>query len=274
MKQALLGAIVPLADLLEDGADTLRRYDLNCCQVNCWDDALMTRDNAERLLEKTQGIALVGLWAGWPGPKAWNFTEGPATLGLVPRDWRQRRLEALYKAAEFATWMGVTDVVTHIGFIPENPSTTEYLDFIACLRPLVQDYRAKGLCFGFETGQETPITLLRTIQDLGGEGLCINLDPANLLMYGKANPVDAVSIYGPYIHSVHVKDGLYPTNGQELGQEMPVGEGRVNFPALLPALYQYGFEGSYVIEREITGPQQGPDILKARDLIRSILATL
>lgn len=274
MKQALIGAIVPLKELLQDGADALRKYDLNCCQVNCWEPELMTQENARRLLEKTEGITLVGLWAGWPGPKAWNFTEGPATLGLVPRDFRDSRMQALKRAADFATWIGVTDVVTHIGFIPENPSTTEYLDFIACLRHVVQVFLDRGLCFGFETGQETPITLLRTIQDLGTEQLCINLDPANLLMYGKGNPIDAVSIYGKYIHSVHVKDGLYPTNGWDLGQETAVGDGRVHFPLLLPELYRQGFDGSYVIEREISGPQQGPDILRARDLIRSILATL
>lgn len=75
--------------------------------------------------------------------------------------------------------------------------------------------------FNFETGQETPITLLLTIQDIGLDNLGINLDPANLLMYGKGNPQDAVYMYGDYIRGVHIKDELYPTDGRRLGKETP-----------------------------------------------------
>jgi L-ribulose-5-phosphate 3-epimerase len=131
-----------------------------------------------------------------------------------------------------------------------------------------------GQAFWFETGQETPITLLRAIQDVGMDNLGINLDPANLLAYGKGNPVDALDILGPYVKGVHAKDGEYPTDPRELGAEKPLGEGRVDFPTLIAKLKALGYTGALTIEREITGPQQIADIKAGKVYLESILASL
>lgn len=156
----------------------------------------LTKENAEKLLEITKGkIKISSLWVGWPGPRVWDFIEGPATLGLVPKEFRYVRMEALKLGAKFAKEIGVKDIVTHVGFIPENPSTTEYLETVTTIKHVALEAQKLGIYFNFETGQETPITLLRTIEDVGLDNLGINLDPANLLMYGKANPVDAVDLY-------------------------------------------------------------------------------
>ena len=272
MKKILIGAIMSVSELLSGGAEQLRALGLNACQVKCWDDALYTTENVRLIREKTEGIALTSLWAGWPGPKVWDFMEGPQTLGLVPKVYRQQRLESLKRGMAFADALDIQDVVTHVGFIPENPGSEAYQDFIAWMQPLVEYFRSHDMHFGFETGQETPVTLLRTIQDLGGTpDLWINLDPANLLMYGKANPVDAVGIYGQYIRSVHVKDGCYPTQGDALGEEKPIGEGMVHFEKLISALKAQGYMGPYIIEREISGEEQIRDIARARDQLLALL---
>ena len=83
-----------------------------------------------------------------------------------------------------------------------------------------------------ETGQETPTTMSRMIRDVDMPNLAVGLDTANLILYGKANPVDAIDILGPHIRSIHAKDGLWPTNPNELGQEVLIGQGRVNFRAV------------------------------------------
>jgi L-ribulose-5-phosphate 3-epimerase len=127
----------------------------------------------------------------------------------------------------------------------------------------VEDCGERGLEFWFETGQETPVVLLRVIEDLGYDNLGINLDPANLLMYGKANPVDALDVFGQYVRGVHAKDGEYPTGGRQLGVEKPLGEGRVNFPVLIPKLKGLGYTSALTIEREISGPKQIADIKHA-----------
>jgi L-ribulose-5-phosphate 3-epimerase len=267
-----IGVIVSLDSVLVHGLAELRELGLSVCQLNGWDSTRYTESNAERVRE-TLGdqVTITSFWAGWPPPAVWNFVDGPLTLGLVPREYRAPRIEALKRGADFAKMLGLTDVTTHVGFIPENPATTEYREVVVAIREVAQYCQRLGLFFNFETGQETPITLLRTIEDVGLDNLGINLDPANLLLYGKANPVDAVDIYQKLIRGVHVKDGLYPTNGRDLGQETPLGEGRVNFPALLEKLQQYDYRGPLIIEREISGPQQKKDIIKAKELLLAIM---
>ena len=90
-----------------------------------------------------------------------------------------------------------------------------------------------GLEFWFETGQETPVTLLRTIEDIGLPNLGINLDTANIILYGKGNPVDALDVFGKYVRNLHIKDGVYPQNGHKLGHETPIGQGKVDFEKVI-----------------------------------------
>ena len=160
-----------------------------------------------------------------------------------------------------------------MGFIPEDPNTQTYLDTIAAVRTVALRCAENGQYFLFETGQETPVTLLRAITDVGLDNLGINLDPANLILYGKANPVDALGIIGKYVRDVHAKDGCYPTDGRTLGQETALGEGQVNFPALIQGLIALGYDGSITIEREISGEQQIADICKAKELLIACINT-
>ena len=71
---------------------------------------------------------------------------------------------------------------------------------------------------------------------------------------------------------VHAKDGDYPTNGRELGQERRLGDGMVNFPRLIAALKEVGYDGVLTIEREIEGDEQTRDILYARDMLNALIA--
>ena len=267
-----IGVIVSLESLLKNGIQEIQALGLETCQVNAWNPDIMTEENAHKLKDIIgDKIKIASLWVGWPGPKVWDFIDGPSTLGLVPKEFRYVRMEALKQGARFAKHLGVCDITTHVGFIPENPSTTEYRETVVAIIDVAAYCKTLGIYFNFETGQETPITLIRTIEDTGLDNLGINLDPANLLLYGKANPVDAVDIYQNLIRGVHVKDGRYPTNGRHLGQETAVGDGLVNFPLLLDRLIKYNYQGALIIEREISGPQQKEDIIKAKNVLLDIL---
>jgi len=125
--------------------------------------------------------------------------------------------------------------------------------------------------FCFETGQELPSTLKRTILDLKMDNLGINLDPANLVLYGMANPLDAAEIFGEYVKGLHAKDGLWPNRDEYLGKETALGEGRVRFELLIPRLKKKGFRGPVTIEREISGDRQIEDIKKAMCLLEPYL---
>ncbi len=267
-----LGIIVGLSNQPEEAIRRVAELGLPTCQVACWDASAITAALAEALRHAAAaaGVEITSIWAGWPGPRVWNFVDGPTTIGLVPREWRAIRIEALKRAADFARLAGAPSITTHVGFIPENPSDPEYAAVVVALREVAGYCRNLGREFWFETGQETPITLLRTIEDVGTDNLGINLDPANLLMYGKGNPSDAVDVFGHLVRGVHAKDGEYPTNGRDLGAERPLGEGRVNFPVLIPKLRARGFRGALTIEREISGPRQIEDIRQAIDRLRPL----
>jgi sugar phosphate isomerase/epimerase len=245
-------------------------------QLRCWSSADLTTEIADKALAamKEYGVSASAFWCGWDGLSSWNFYDGPLTLGLVPRDYRDARMKMLLKGAEIAHYMGITDVITHVGFIPENCYTTEYHELVAAFKYIARQLKERGQYFLFETGQETPVTLLRTIEDVGTGNLGINIDPANLLMYGKANPTDALDVFGKYVRGVHGKDGEYPTNGRHLGTEKPMGEGRVNFPVFIAKLKEIGYDGAITIEREIEGEEQIRDIINAKALLEGIFAEL
>lgn len=271
-----LGVVVSLEEGPEEALARVHALGLLTCQITCWRQELLNERMAQQVLAACaqHGVEITTVWTGLPGRPVWNFTEGPATIGLVPPQMRAERLAALKRGAEFARMLGVPSITTHVGFIPENPGDPLYPGVVEAVREVARYCGEHGQSFWFETGQETPITLLRAIQDVGLPNLGVNLDPANLLMYGKANPVDALDILGPYVRGVHAKDGEYPTDGRRLGVEKPLGQGRVNFPLLLARLKALSYDGALTIEREIKGPQQIEDIKQAKAYLEAILATL
>lgn len=261
-------------DISESFAE-LRENGFDNCQLVCWDlENNYTDEQAEKInnAKKKYGIEITTVWAGWSGPKVWDFYDGHETLGLLPEAYRAIRVNELMKGVEFAVKIGVGSITTHAGFIPENPHSPEYHGLIAAVRAVAQKAKELGIEFRFESGQETPVTLLRAINDVGTDNLGINLDPANLIVYGKANPRDALKIIGKYVKGVHAKDGKYPTDGKYLGEETPLGEGEVCFEQLIPMLKECGYDGALTIEREIEGEQQLIDIQNGKKFLEKIIS--
>ena len=250
-----LGLLIKL-DCKENVENLLKRVvDLGfkSCQISTYVPSLYTQETAD-LINKfcdKYGVKVSLWWAGWPGKCEWNFVGGPATVGLVPLAVRKERCEIMKRASDFCKLIGVDRIATHAGFIPEDMHDPLYISLIEALKDVAQYCKNNGQLFCFETGQETPVTLLRTIQDIGYDNVGINLDPANLIMYGKGNAVDSLSVLGKYLFGVHIKDGKYPTDGKELGIEVPIGQGDVNMPLLLKKIESLGFTGPLTIEIEL-----------------------
>jgi sugar phosphate isomerase/epimerase len=278
MAKLQIGVMAPLEHGPEKTLQNVRDFDLPTCQLVCWQRELFTGEIADCVAAAADehDVEITTLWVGTPGPHVWDFVRGPVSIGLVPPEYRAERIATLKEGVDFAVRIGAPSITTHVGFIPENLTNPLYADVLAALREVVGYCKERDVEFWFETGQETPVILLRVIEDLGAgeaglDNLGINLDPANLLMYGKANPVDALDVFGAYVRGVHAKDGEYPTNGRELGVEKPLGEGRVNFPVLIPKLKALGYTGALTIEREISGPQQIKDIKHAIKVLSALV---
>ena len=210
----------------------LHEQGFGSCELN-YSEKRFTKELAEQVkaASKKHRIRVTTL-VGVPGSKStWNFRQGPATIGLVPTDERSEKLDVYRKMIDFCVQAGIPAMHSHFGFIPEDPSSVQYKDFIEVMRGLATYAKERNVMIYFETGQETPITLIRAIRDIGTGNLFINCDLANLLMYGKSNSLDAVKLFGNLIKEFHAKDGKYPDPGNpyELGREVPI-YGRCRFP--------------------------------------------
>ena len=236
--------------------------------LNSFTDAYATRlcGALERL-----GLRATALFASGPGPQVYDFYQGPETIGLVPRATRAARVAAFKQASDFAKQCGIPAFETHCGFIPENPNDPLYQETVAAIREVAGHCRKNGQTFLYHAGQETPVTLLRTIQDVGLDNQGVGLDTANLILCGKGHPLDALEVYGRHLKAVNAKDGLYPTNAKDLGKETLLGQGRVDFPRFLRRLKELDYTAPIIIEREITGPQLFEDLKQARAYLEKLL---
>jgi sugar phosphate isomerase/epimerase len=227
------------------------------------------------LLDKYEVVATTVEVVG-PQPLVWDFMRGPSTIGLVPEATRQARIDALRQASDFAKSVGIPQVQTHCGFMPEDPADPKYPGVVDAIRSVAQHCQENGQFFLMETGQETPTTMSRMIHDVAMPNLAVGLDTANLILYGKANPVDAVDILGTHVRSIHAKDGRWPTDPSKLGKEVLIGQGLVDFRQVFTKLHKIGYTGAVTIERETSGPQQIEDVknekLYLENILRDVLA--
>lgn len=258
---------------VEERVIRVKKSGFNSVQIITWKHNIMTKENAQIIkpyFEKYD-VEISAVWCGWEGPAEWNFYEGYKTLGLLPEEYREMRIKNLCVGSDFAKYLGVTDVITHMGFIPENPYDVQFIPMCDGIRKVAEYCKANGQFLLFETGQETPVALLRCIETVGTDNLGINLDTANLILYGKANPVDALDILGKYVRNIHAKDGVYPTNGHDLGEEKRIGDGKVDFKSLFIKLKDLGYDRYVTIEREIEDDVQIKDIEQANNYLQNII---
>jgi sugar phosphate isomerase/epimerase len=269
-KPLRLGMLVAV----EDNADAPLRlaHDLGfpTCQIlteNLSDPMVTGIKNA---VEK-YGLEVTTLYSQGPEPHVYNFYDGPLTVGVVPLKYRRQRIDFFKRASDFARKLGVPAFHTHFGFIPEDPNAPVYAGAVEALRELARHIKANGQMMLYEGGHETPIALLRMIQDVGFDNQFVNLDTGNIIIYDKGNPLDALEVIGRLVRGVHAKDAVFPTDPKIVGKEVPIGQGKADLAKVIPRLIDLGYNGPLTIEREISGPQQIEDIKKEKVYLESVL---
>ncbi len=219
---------------------------------------------------QTHGVTVVTVFPAFNGESYADIPTVQKTVGYIPRTTRAEREKRTLEASDFAKELGIPGVATHIGFVPEDRSDPDY----GAVRDMVRrvcDYCAKnGQTFALETGQEPAHTLKEFIVDVERENLGINFDPANMILYGSGEPIEALDAVKQWLITVHCKDGVWPTEEGKLGTERPLGEGDVGMDNFVAKLKQIGYTGPLTIEREITGEAQRKDILGAIALLERL----
>jgi len=237
--------------------------DLDTALVERWKNAL---DDA--------GFTVYTAVAAFEGESYADAPTVQQTVGFIPPATRDAREKRMKEVADFGARVGARGIATHIGFVPEDVSAPDYISVRDLVRR-VCDYAAKlNLTFALETGQERAEVLLRFIRDVDCGNLGINFDPANMILYGTGDPIEALRALAPHVLSVHCKDGDWPPPGDPnaLGEERPLGAGAVGVERFLRELARVGYRGPLVIEREAKDPAERlRDLSHAVTLLRATL---
>lgn len=259
--------------------DVARALGVPSIQLHTPHAAGRTPAAAEAFLKKLDqyGIELTCVFGGFDGESYADIPTVEKTIGLVPADTRAARLKEMKEIADFARLLGCDVVGLHLGVVPHDIKSKEYLDVVEVTRQLCDHAAKNEQAIHLETGQETADSLLQFISDTQRPNLFINFDPANMILYGMGEPIEALRKVGKYVRSVHCKDATWSDQpGKTWGAEVPLGKGQVDIALYLKTLKDIGYTGPLTIEREI--PQeperQKAEILHAVDLLTNLKASL
>ena len=254
----------------------VKAMELESCQlvykpaVYTLEDAKVIKAAAEKI-----GIEISAFFAGfYDDYTAWELKYDFRNAGLNSVAFGAERLKYLLGALPFLQELGVSDMIIHAGFVPNDPFAPEYAEMLCRVKLLADRAKKYGVNILFETGGESPITLLRLIQEVNTGNLFVNLDTGNLIMYGYGNPCEAVMTLGQYVRNVHAKDGVPPTDPYIIGAEKALGEGVVDFKRVFTLLKERGYNRFITIEREIEGEEQKRDIERGFMYLKEILKNI
>lgn len=222
-----------------------------------------TPEQAEKFIARLEAfdIQLTAVFGGFDGESYADIPTVERTVGLVPVETRAARLQEMKEISDFARLLGCEVIALHLGFVPHDTTSASYQEVIEVTRQLCDHATRNDQAVHLETGQETADGLLAFLTNVQRNNLFINFDPANMILYGTGEPIEALKKVGKYVRSVHCKDALWSDQpGVTWGREVALGEGQVNFEAYLTALRDIGYRGPLTIEREI--PQE-PERQKA-----------
>ncbi len=205
-----------------------------------------------------EAFTLVTVFAAYTGEDYADIPTVQRTVGFIPPATREERERRTLELSDFAAALGVGSIACHIGFVPEDASNPDYRAVREVVRRVCDHAARHGQTFALETGQEPAAVLLRFLRDVDRPNLRINFDPANMILYGSGDPIDALRTLGSYVVSVHAKDGDWPPAGVAgaLGKERPLGQGAVGIERFVRTLSEIGFRGPMNVERETESQEE------------------
>jgi L-ribulose-5-phosphate 3-epimerase len=221
--------------------------------------------SAASLLEQAEITVVSGMF-GCVGEDYSTLESIRKTGGICPDTTWDQNLANIHATVPIAVALGLKLVTFHAGFVPHDPADPDYAKMLERLAAVSKIFGDQGIVVGLETGQETAEELAKLLNALNDPNVCINFDPANMLLYGKGDPILALRLLSPWIGQVHIKDAVTSRVPESWGEEVPVGTGEVNWHDFFSVLAQANYKGDLVIERE-AGNQRLTDIRLARELV-------
>lgn len=215
------------------------------------------------------GIGIVSGMFGCVGEDYTTLETIRLTGGIAPDATWAQNWKNIQATAELAQKLGLKLVTFHAGFLPHEASDPSFAKLKQRLVQTADAFQARGIALGLETGQETAAVLSEFLHQLARPSVGVNFDPANMILYDKGNPIEALRTLGPWIRQVHIKDARRTKVPGTWGEEVVAGTGEVDWRAFFTTLTQVGFTGDLCIERE-AGNQRMADIRAAREMVERI----
>jgi sugar phosphate isomerase/epimerase len=228
-------------------------------------DAPATWSDTPNLLRKS-GISMVSGMFGCVGEDYRTLESIRRTGGIAPDGTWEQNWKNAQASAALAQQLGLKLVTFHAGFLPHDERDANFEKMLRRLREVAEIFGVAEVNLGLETGQETAPVLAQLLRKLNRPNVGVNFDPANMLLYDKGNPIEALQVLGPWIQQVHIKDARRTKDAGTWGQEVTVGTGEVDWKAFFVTLKQLNFSGNFIIERE-AGNQRVADIKEARRVV-------
>jgi len=220
-----------------------------------------------------ENFTVVTVFAAYIGESYADIPTVQQTVGFVPPATRAERELRTLAVSDFAAEIGVPGIATHIGFVPEDRSSEDYIAVREMVRRVCDQAAVYGQTFALETGQESAPVLLEFLLSTERANLRINFDPANMILYGTGDPIAALDTLAPHVITVHCKDGDWPPKDSPgaLGEEKPLGQGSVGMERFIAKLKDVGYKGPLTIEREASDPvRRQRDIMMGAELLRRL----
>lgn len=236
---------------------------------------LSQMEPAERQAElaelKASGLQLTGGMIHFAGEDYSSIARIRDTGGFIPDgEWGDRK-KIVADVAKLGEELKAGAILAHVGFVPPH-GDAGYRPAVERVREVAKLLARHNLALHMETGQEPAGELLEFMKDLNEPNVFINFDPANLILYGAGDPIEAIRLIGKHIKHVHAKDATISSQpGKEWGAEVPFGTGDVNVQAFLKALKDVGYAGPLAIEREAGDDRLG-DIAKAVETLKGTVS--
>jgi sugar phosphate isomerase/epimerase len=191
------------------------------------------------------------------------------TGGITPDATWAQNWKNIQATADLAKELRLKLVTFHAGFLPHEESDPNSAKLKARLAQIAELFQARSVKLGLETGQETAGVLFDFLRRLARPNVGVNFDPANMILYDKGNPIEALRKLGHWVRQVHIKDARRTKVPGTWGEEVVVGTGEVDWPAFFVTLKEANFNGDLCIERE-AGTQRVEDIRTARELVEKV----
>jgi sugar phosphate isomerase/epimerase len=215
------------------------------------------------------GLQIVSGMFGTVGEDYTTLESIRRTGGVVPDQTWEENWRNIQANAQLAQQMNLKLVGFHAGFLPHQPQDPDFANLLGRIRQIADLFADHGIDVALETGQETAPTLRLFLERLNRRNVGVNFDPANMILYDKGDPIEALREVGPWVKHCHIKDALRTQQPGAWGQEVVVGTGQVNWPAFFRTLAELKFEGCCCIERE-WGDQRVADIRAGRQYIENL----